>query len=124
YGRLTNSELSTERAYYQLSQLYLALGKNAQALEAARRAYETEQDSPDYSSNLIRALRYSPTLEDELRAYAQMSKVADSPGLQIGYGAAQVRAGQYAQALERLGNCVKRDPTNSSAIGLLSVAQR
>ncbi|HZS07269.1 MAG TPA: tetratricopeptide repeat protein [Blastocatellia bacterium] len=124
YGRLTNGELSGDRAYYQLSQLYLAQGKNAQALEAARRAYEMEPESPDYSSNLIRALRYSPTLEEELRVYVQLSKVADSPGLQVGYGAAQVRAGQYAQAVERLRNCVKRDPTNSSAIGLLSVAQR
>lgn len=124
YSRLTSSELSTERAYHQLSQLYLQRGKPKEAIEAARRAYEMEPDSAEYASNLIRTLRYLPAISDELQAYAQLTRTADSPPLQIGYGAAQMRAGQYAQAVSRLRQAVKRDPTNSSAVELLAIAQR
>ncbi|HWQ31997.1 MAG TPA: tetratricopeptide repeat protein [Blastocatellia bacterium] len=124
YSRLTSSELSAERAYHQLSQLYLALGRTKEAIDAARRAYEMEPESPEYASNLIRILRRAPTIADELQIYAQLSRTADTPPLQIGYGAAQVRAGQYAQAVERLHTAVRRDPTNSSAVSLLAIALR
>lgn len=124
YNRLTSSELSTERAYHQLSQLYLALGKTKEAIDAARRAYEMEPESPEYASNLIRTLRQAPSIADELQIYAQLSRTADTPPLQIGYGAAQVRAGQYTQAVERLHAAVRRDPTNSSAVSLLAIALR
>jgi tetratricopeptide (TPR) repeat protein len=124
YGRLTNSDLSADHAYHQLAEIYLAQGKFREAIEAARRAYEMEPESPEYGSNLIRTLRYAPTLEEELQIYAQLSRTADSPALQIGYGTAQVRAGQYTQAVARLRAGVRRDPSNSSTVGLLAIAQR
>jgi tetratricopeptide (TPR) repeat protein len=124
YRGLTNSDLTADNAFYQLSQLYLREGRNQQAVEAARRAYELDPDSNIYSRNLISVLRLAASGEDELRIYSQLSKTANTPTLQIGYGSALVRAGRYQEAVERLRDYVKHDPTNTSAIGLLSVAQR
>jgi len=124
YRLLMNNELMPDQAFYQLSQLYLAQGKNQQAVEAARRAYELDADSNVYSRNLISVLRMAGSGEDELRAYAQLVRTANSPTLQIGYGAALVRAGRYQEAVERLREYLKLDPSNASAIGLLSLAQR
>jgi tetratricopeptide (TPR) repeat protein len=124
YGRLTNSELSAGQAYARLSQLYLEQGKYQQAIETARRAYEAEPESVDYVSNLMRMLRYSATIEDELKIYAQLGRTAESPALMIGFGATLLRAGKYAEAIERLRQSVKNDPTNASAVGLLAIAQR
>src|SRR5215468_7590361 len=42
----------------------------------------------------------------------------------VGYGSALVRAGGFAEAIEILSEYVSLDPSNTSAVGLLAVAQR
>ena len=124
YRILMNSELSPDQAYYQLSLLYLSKGKNRQAVDAARRAYESDPESNTYARNLISVLRSAGEPAEELRTYAQLIKTANNPALLIGYGSALVRAGVYPEAAERLREYVKLDPTNASAVGLLAIAQR
>jgi tetratricopeptide (TPR) repeat protein len=124
YRWLMNDELSPDQAYYQLSQIYLSKRKNQKAIEAARLAYESNPDSNAYARNLISVLRNAGTSEDELRVYAQLVKSFFNPAVLIGYGSALVRAGQYPEAVRRLREYVKLDPSNASAIGLLALAQR
>ncbi|MCI0338762.1 MAG: tetratricopeptide repeat protein [Acidobacteria bacterium] len=124
YRWLMNTELSSDQAYFQLSQLYLSQGKNQQAVDAARRAYESNPESNTHVRNLISILRTAGTSVDELRVYSQLVRSVASPALLIGYGSALVRAGQYVEAVERLREYVKLDPSNASAVGLLAVAQR
>ncbi len=124
YRSLLNVELTPDQAYLQLSQLYRAKGKNRQAIEAARRAYELDQDSNSYARNLISILRAAGTSPDELRIYSQLVKSASSPAILIGYGAALVRAGHYTEAAERLREYITADPSNVSVVGLLAMAQR
>jgi tetratricopeptide (TPR) repeat protein len=124
YRTLMNVELTPDLAYIQLSQLYRDKGKNRQAIEAARRAYEMDQDSNSYARNLISILRAAGTSADELRIYSQLVKSANSPAILIGYGSALVRAGLYVEATDRLREYVAADPSNVSAVGLLALAQR
>jgi tetratricopeptide (TPR) repeat protein len=124
YRWLMNEELSPDQAYFQLSQLYLSRGKNRKAIEAARLAYESNPESNAYARNLISVLRTAGTSEDELRVYSQLVKTFFNPAVLIGYGSALVRAGQYAEAVRRLREYVKLDPSNASAAGLLALAQR
>jgi tetratricopeptide (TPR) repeat protein len=124
YRWLMNDDLSPDQAYYQLSQLYLSRGKNQKAIEAARLAYESNPESNAYARNLISVLRNAGTREDELRVYSQLIKTFFNPAVLIGYGSALVRAGEYAEAVRRLQEYVKLDPSNASAIGLLALAQR
>ena len=124
YRWLMNQDLSQDQAYYELSQLYRQLGRSKEALKAGRRAYELDSDSAVYSRNLIAVLRLGSSLEEELAAYSQLSKTADSTALQIGYGAALVRASRYDEAISRLAPYVTSDPANASATVLLSIAQR
>src|SRR5262249_41061796 len=51
YNSVMNSELSSDQAYYRLSQLYLSQGKNVEAISAARHAYESDPESNDYARN-------------------------------------------------------------------------
>jgi tetratricopeptide (TPR) repeat protein len=124
YRWLMNEELAPDQAYYQLSQLYLSRGKNQKAMEAARLAYESNQESNAYARNLISVLRTAGTSDDELRIYSQLVKTFFNPAVLIGYGSALVRAGQYEEAVRRLREYVKLDPSNASAVGLLALAQR
>lgn len=124
YQSVMSAELTPDRAYYQLSQLYLNEGKNREAIEAARQAYESNPEITDYARNLISILRVAATSADEMRIYSQLIKTANSPALLIGYGSALIRAGRYGEAVERLREFVKQDNTNASAVGLLAVAQR
>jgi tetratricopeptide (TPR) repeat protein len=124
YRWLMNQDLSQDQAYYELSQLYRQLGKTKEALKAGRRAYELDPDSAVYSRNLIAVLRLGSSLDEDLKAYSQLSKTADSTALQIGYGAALVRASRYDEAISRLAPYVGSDPANASATVLLSIAQR
>lgn len=124
YQKLMNAELEPDRAYYLLSQLYLSKNKNREAIDAARKAYESNPEVSDYARNLISILRLAGNSDDEMRVYDQLAKTANSPALMIGYGSALIRARRYAQAVERLREYVKLDPANASAIGLLAMAQR
>lgn len=124
FQSLANAELTPDRAYYQLSQLYLSQSKNLEAVNAARRAYEMNPDDNDYGRNLIGILRVAGTSDDEVRILGQLFKTANSPGILLGYGSALVRAGRYAEAIERMREYVKLEPTNLNAYGLLSIAQR
>ena len=124
YRYLMNADLTPDQAYFQLSQLYLLKGKNQQAIDAARRAYESDTDSNTYARNLISILRTAGTSADELRIYSQLDKSSKSPALLIGYGSALVRAGRYIDAAERLQEYLRIDPSNASAVGLLAIAQR
>jgi tetratricopeptide (TPR) repeat protein len=124
YRWLMNDELSPDQAYYQLSQLYLSRGKNQKAIDAARQAYEANPESNAYARNLISVLRTAGTSDDELLVYSQLVKTFFNPAVLIGYGSALVRAGQYAEAIRRLREYVKLDPSNASAVGLLALAQR
>lgn len=124
YQRMMNADLMPDRAYYRLSLLYLSQGKNRQAIDAARRAYEANPDAGEYASNLISVLREAGTSADELRIYGQLMKTANSPALWLGYGSALIRAGRAGEAVERLQEYIKLDPANASAIGLLALAQR
>jgi tetratricopeptide (TPR) repeat protein len=124
YNRVMNADLSSDQAWHRLSQLYLAQNRNREAVEAARRAYESNPDSNDFARNLIGILRAAGSSADELRVYSQLMKSAGTPALLIGYGSALVRAGRYADAIESLREFVRFDPTNASAIGLLAIAER
>lgn len=124
YQTVMSAELTPDRAYYQLSQLYLSNNKNREAVEAARQAYEANPEAGDYARNLISILRVAGTSADELRIYNQLVKTANSPALLIGYGSALIRAGRYNDAIERLREYVKQDGANASAVGLLALAQR
>jgi len=124
YRSLMSAELAPDQAYFQLSQLYLTNGKNQQAIDAARRAYEADPDSNSYARNLISILRIAGTSDDELRIYSQLVKFANSPALLIGYGAALVRAGRYPEAAEQLSDYLEMDPSNASVVGLLAISQR
>ncbi|HKE03823.1 MAG TPA: tetratricopeptide repeat protein [Blastocatellia bacterium] len=124
YNTVMNSELSSDQAYYRLSQLYLSQGKNREAILAARRAYESDPESNDYARNLIGVLRVAGTSAEELRVYRRLIKSAASPALMVGYGSALVRAGSYAEAIKILREYVALDPSNASAVGLLAIAQR
>lgn len=124
YRWLMNKDLSPDQAYYELSQIYRQTGRKAEAVAAARRAYELDSDSTIFARNLIATLRQSVSLEEELRIYAHLSKTADSAALQIGYGAALVRAGRNEEAIERLAGYVKSDAANASATVLLAIAER
>ncbi len=124
YQQVMNAELVPDRAYYQLSQIYLSRSKNREAIDAARKAYESNPEVNDYARNLISILRVAGTSDEEMRTYNQLAKTANSPALMIGYGSALIRARRYAEAVERLREYVKLDPANASAVGLLAMAQR
>jgi tetratricopeptide (TPR) repeat protein len=124
YNTVMNGDLSSDQAYYRLSQLYLSQGKNKEAIAAARRAYESNPESNDYARNLIGILRVAGTSAEELRIYSFLSRSAGSPALMIGYGSALVRAGRYGEAIEILRDHVEHDPSNAAAVGLLAAAQR
>ncbi len=124
YRWLMNSELAPDQAYFRLSQLNLSKGKNRQAIDAARRAYESDPESNTYARNLISIMRAAGSPADELRIYSQLMRSGGAPALLIGYGSALIRAGQYSEAADRLREYVKVDPTNASAVGLLALAQR
>lgn len=124
YRWLMNKDLSPDQAWYELSQLYRQERRAADALKAARRAYELNPDSPIYARNLIGTMRQTVDIDEELRLYAHLSKTAHSPALQIGYGAALVRGGRNEEAVARLGAYVRTDAANASAVVLLAIAQR
>lgn len=124
YRQVMNSEPSHDQAFYQLSQLYLRQGRAEQAVDAARRAYELDTDSNVYVRNLISVLRLAGSSERELQVYARLSRTANSPVLQIGYGAALVRAGRFAEAAARLKAYLKDDPANAAVVELLAIAER
>ncbi|HEX5085044.1 MAG TPA: tetratricopeptide repeat protein [Blastocatellia bacterium] len=124
YNSVMNGDLSSDQAYYQLSRLYLSSGKNAEAILAACRAYESNPESNDYARNLIRILRAAGANGEELRVYKRLMKSSASPALMVGYGSALVRTGDYAEAIGILSEYVALDPSNAGAVGLLAVAQR
>jgi len=124
YNTVMNSDLSSDQAYYRLSQLYLSQGKNGEAISAAKRAYESNPESNDYARNLISILRLAGTSGEELRVYSRLMKSSASPALMVGYGSALVRAGNYAEAIKILREYVALDSSNASAVGLLAIAQR
>src|SRR5262245_44625409 len=124
YNSVMNSDLSADQAYYRLSRLYLSQGKNVEAVSAASRAYESNPESNDYARNLIGILRVAARSDEELRVYRRLMKSSASPALMIGYGSAQVRAGDHAEAIKTLSEYVALDPSNASAVALLAVAQR
>lgn len=124
FQSLMSAELSPDRAYYQLSQLYLSQNKNREAINAARRAYEMNPEENDYSRNLVGILRVAGTSDDEVRILGQLFKSANSSGLLLGYGAALIRSGRYAEAIERIREYARLDPANLSVYGLLAIAQR
>ncbi|MGH9801931.1 MAG: tetratricopeptide repeat protein, partial [Blastocatellia bacterium] len=124
YQTLMSAELTPDRAYYQLSQIYLSQSRNPEAIDAARRAYEMNPEVNDYARNLISILRVAGTSTDEMRILGQLFKTAASPGLLLGYGSALIRAGRYAEAIERLRELVAAEPDNAGASGLLALTQR
>lgn len=124
YNWLSNSELTPDQAFAQLSQIYLSQGRKREALDAARRAYEYNPENNNYGRNLISTLRATTKIDEELKLYARLSKTAPSPVLEIGYGATLIRAGRYQEAAEKLSEQVKSESANGSLIGLLATAQR
>src|SRR5215813_12964507 len=124
YNTVMNSDLSSDQAYYRLSQLYLSQGKHREAISAAKQAYESNPESNDYARNLIGILRVAGTSAEELRIYRRLMKSSASPALMVGYGSALVRAGDHVEAIKILSEYVALDPSNASAVGLLAIAQR
>ncbi|MFN0112086.1 MAG: tetratricopeptide repeat protein [Blastocatellia bacterium] len=124
YQTLMNAELTPDRAYYQLSQIYLSQSRNPEAINAARHAYEMNAESNDYARNLIGILRVAAASADEVRILRHLFKTANSPGLLLGYGSALIRAGRYPEAIERLRELVALEADNVGANGLLALAQR
>lgn len=121
---LTNADLTPDQAFYQLSQLYLSQGRSRDSLEAARRAYEFDPENNEYGSNLISTLQRTTRIEEELKFYARLSRTTPSLTLDIGYGTALIRAGKYAEAIERLRAPANAANANASLIALLATAQR
>ncbi len=124
YQSVMSADLTPDRAYYQLSQLYLSQNKNREAIDAAQRAYEMNPEVGDFARNLISILRVAGTSGDEMRVYSRLSKSANSPTLLVGYGSALIRAGRYREAIDRLRQYVNLDQSNVSAVGLLALAER
>lgn len=124
YRWMTNNELASEQAWFQLSDIYLGRGKYQQAVDAARRAYEANPESDEYARNLVSTLMSASGAIDELKIYRQLIKSLNSPGLMIGYGSALIRYGRYKEAVEQLRDYVKADPSNPGATGMLAVALR
>ncbi len=124
YGWFTNQELTPDRAFAQLSQVYLSQGKKREAFDAARRAYEFNAENAQHAGNLIGILSEAQTVEQALKTYAQLSKSAPSAALEIGYGATLTRAARYAEAIERLRPHAQGDPLNVNVVSLLTTAQR
>lgn len=124
YQTLMNAELTPDRAYYQLSQIYLSQNRKSEAIGAARHAYEMNPEVGDYARNLISILHMAGTSEEEVRTLGQLFKTANSPGILIGYGSALIRAGRNNEAIERLREFSAVEPENASAAGLLALAQR
>jgi tetratricopeptide (TPR) repeat protein len=120
----TNSNLTPDQAFAQLSQIYLSQGRRREALDAARRAYEFDPENNEFARNLIRTLRAATTIKEELKLYARLTKTAPSPALEIGYGSALIRAGRYAEAVEKLQESAQSETANNSLISLLATAQR
>ncbi len=124
YQTLMNAELTPDRAYYQLSQIYLSQNRKSEAIGAARTAYEMNPEVSDYARNLISILHVAGTSDEEVRILGQLFKTANSPGILIGYGSALIRAGRNNEAIERLREFSVMEPENASAAGLLALAQR
>ena len=124
YRWLMNQDLAQDQAYYELSMLHRKMGRYDEALVAAKKAFELDPSSAVFSRNLIALLRQSGDIKEELRTFAQLAQTSDGPALQIGYGAALVRAGRYKEAIEKLAAYMKTDQANASAAVLLSQAQR
>lgn len=124
YYWLSNSELTPDRAFAQLSQAYLRQGRKREALDAARRAYEFDPENNEYGRHLISAIRATNKIDEELKLYARLSKTAPSATLEIGYGTALLRAGRYTDAIEKLRERAKGENANASLIALLATAQR
>jgi tetratricopeptide (TPR) repeat protein len=124
YQTVMSAELTPDRAYYQLSQLYLDQNRNREAIDSARQAYESNPENSDYARNLISILRVAGSSADEMRIYNQVLRTANSPALLIGFASALIRAGRYNDAVERLREFVKQDTGNATAVGLLALAQR
>jgi tetratricopeptide (TPR) repeat protein len=124
YRNVMNTELSTDRAWYQLSQLYRSSGQNQQAIEAGRRAFELDPESSVNARNLMDVMRLSSNGEEELQTYLRLLKRFDNPMLEIGHSAALVRNGRYTEAITKLRELLKADPTNPGIAELLAVAQR
>ncbi|MEK7830589.1 MAG: tetratricopeptide repeat protein [Acidobacteriota bacterium] len=127
YQTMMSAELTPDRAYYQLSQIYLGQSRTPEApkaVDAARRAYEMNPEVGDYARNLISILRVAGNSADETRILGQLFKTANSPVLLIGYGSALIRAGRYNEAIERLRDFAAADAENAGAVGLLALAQR
>ena len=124
YRQVMGTELAPDQTFFQLSQLYLNLGKNAQAIEAAKRAFELDSDSTVNARSLMNILRLSSNSEEELSTYSRLIKKTGSPLLQVGYGASLLRVGRYNEAIVKLREYIKSDPNNADAIYYLAAAQR
>jgi tetratricopeptide (TPR) repeat protein len=124
YRQVMGTELAPDQTFFQLSQLYLNQGKNAQAIEAAKRAFELDSDSTVNARSLINILRLSANSDEELSTYVRLIKRTGSPLLQVGYGASLLRVGRYSEAITKLREYLKADPTNADAIYYLAAAQR
>ena len=127
YGWFTNQELTPDRAFAQLSQVYLSQGKKREAFDAARRAYEFNPENTQHAGNLMGIISEAQNVEQALKTYAQLSKSAPSAALEIGYGATLIRAARYAEAIERLRPHAQSDPLNApnaNVVSLLTTAQR
>ncbi len=124
YRQVMGTELAPDQTFFQLSQLYLSLGKNAQAIEAAKRAFELDPDSTVNARSLMNILRLSSNSEEELSTYSRLIKKTGSPLLQVGYGASLLRVGRYNEAITKLREYIKSDPNNADAIYYLAAAQR
>src|SRR5205085_2271989 len=99
-------------------------GRKRDALNAARRAYEFDPENNLYGRNLIGTLRAATNIDEELKLYARLSTTAPSQVLEIGYGAALIRAGHFREAVEKLSEPAKTDLANANLVGLLATAQR
>lgn len=124
YYWLTSSNLTPDQAFAQLSEVYLSQGRPREALDAARRAYEFDPENREFGRNLVNTLRAATSSKEELKLYGRLTKTAPSPALEIGYGAALIRGGRYAEAVEKLQEHAKGDNANTRLISLLATAQR
>lgn len=124
YRQVMNTELSQDQTLYLLSRLYLGQGKHQQAMEAARKAFELDPESAVNARNLMEVLRYSSNVEEELAIYNRLIRQTGSPLLQIGYAASLIRSGMYGEAIAKLREYLKSQPTNAAGIELLAAALR
>lgn len=124
YRQAVTTPLTEDRAWYEISRLYLVRGKQAAALAAARRACEADPAAENYEENLFLILRMAPTRDAELLGFRQIMGDSASPRIKVRYAEALIRAGRAEEAIVLLRDSTVADGASAERARVVAVAQR